>query len=77
MAKAVNRSNHDNRDMKRLKDEQQVRQRAGVIFGTNDEMGAAHGVEEVVANSVDEAREGFGKEQCSSGTLSDRGEPKK
>lgn len=62
MAKAVNRSNHDNRDMKRLKDEQQVRQRAGVIFGTNDEMGAAHGVEEVVANSVDEAREGFGKE---------------
>ena len=52
----------DNRNMKRLKDEQQVRQRAGVIFGTNDEFGAAHGVEEVIANSVDEAREGHGDE---------------
>lgn len=53
-------ADNKDRNMKRLKDEQQVRQRAGVIFGTNDEYGAAHGVEEVIANSVDEAREGFG-----------------
>lgn len=53
--------NANNRGMKRLKDEQQVRQRPGVIFGTNDENGAFNGVFEVIANSVDEAREGFGK----------------
>lgn len=49
------------RNMKRLKDEQQVRQRAGVIFGSNTEKGAFHSVDEVFANSVDEAREGYGK----------------
>lgn len=49
------------RKMKRLKDEQQVRQRPGIIFGTNDEYGAFRGVVEVIANSIDEAREGFGK----------------
>lgn len=54
-------SQNQSRNMKRLKDEQQVRQRAGVIFGTNDEKGAFHSIDEVVANSVDEAREGFGK----------------
>ena len=43
-----------------LKDEQQVRQRPAVIFGTNDEYGAAHGVYEIIANSIDEAREGYG-----------------
>ena len=43
-----------------LKDEQQVRQRPAVIFGTNDENGAAHGDYEIIANAIDEAREGFG-----------------
>ena len=51
----------DNRGLKRLKDEQQVRQRPGVIFGTNDQFGAFHGVFEVISNSIDEAREGYGK----------------
>lgn len=45
-----------------LKDEQQVRQRPSVIFGTNDSQGAAHGVYEIIANSIDEAREGYGKQ---------------
>ena len=45
-----------------LKDEQQVRQRPSVIFGTNDEYGAAHGIYEIIANSIDEARAGYGKE---------------
>lgn len=52
---------NDERNLSSLKDEQQVRQRPGVIFGTNDEVGAFHGAEEIIANSVDEAREGFGK----------------
>lgn len=52
----------DNRNMKRLKDEQQVRQRPAPIFGTNDEKGAFHSIEEIIANVVDEAREGYGKE---------------
>lgn len=52
----------DDRNMKRLKDEEQVRMRPAVIFGTNDENGALHGVFEIVFNSIDEAREGFGKE---------------
>lgn len=51
----------NNRGLKRLKDEQQVRQRPGVIFGTNDQYGAFHGVFEVISNSIDEAREGYGK----------------
>lgn len=51
----------DNRNMKRLKDEQQVRQRPAPIFGTNDEKGAFHSVDEIIANSIDEAREGYGK----------------
>lgn len=50
----------DNRNMKRLKDEQQVRQRPAPIFGTNDEKGAFHSVDEIIANSVDEHREGYG-----------------
>lgn len=50
----------DNRNMKRLKDEQQVRQRPAPIFGTNDEHGAFNSVNEILTNSVDEAREGYG-----------------
>ena len=48
------------RNLRELNDEQQVREKPAVIFGTNDEYGAAHGVYEVIANSVDEAREGYG-----------------
>lgn len=45
-----------------LKKEEQIRQRPAVIFGTNDEYGCAHGINEIIANAVDEAREGFGKQ---------------
>lgn len=58
----ANQTDTQSRNMKRLRDEQQVRQRAGVIFGTNDEKGAFHSVDEIFANSVDEAREGYGDE---------------
>lgn len=50
----------DNRNMKRLKDEQQIRQRPAPIFGTNDEKGAFHSVDEIIMNSIDEANEGYG-----------------
>lgn len=53
-------NNYGQNTMTRLKDEEQVRQRPAVIFGTNDEKGAAHGVYEVIANAIDEHREGFG-----------------
>lgn len=45
-----------------LKDEEQVRQKPWVIFGTNDPSGAFHGIYEIIANSIDEAREGYGKQ---------------
>lgn len=53
------KSNYGQSAITSLKDEQQVRQRPGVIFGTNTEQGAANGINEIIANSIDEAREGF------------------
>lgn len=52
--------NNNARNMKSLKEHEKVRLRAGVIFGNNDVYGAFHTFEEVLANSIDEAREGFG-----------------
>lgn len=43
-----------------LKGADQVRKRPAVIFGTDDALGCAHGIFEIIANSVDEAREGHG-----------------
>lgn len=51
---------YDERSIQSLKNEQQVRQRPAVIFGTDDEIGCAHGIFEIIANSIDEAREGHG-----------------
>ena len=59
---AVKNSSYGQEDITRLKDEQQVRQKVSVIFGTNDERGADHGAFEIIANSIDEAREGYGKQ---------------
>jgi type IIA topoisomerase (DNA gyrase/topo II, topoisomerase IV), B subunit len=50
----------DTRNSKLLSKEDQVREKPALIFGTNDEKGAFHTFEEVVANSIDEAREGWG-----------------
>ena len=60
--KVANKAEDTSRNMRSLKDEQQVRQRPGVIFGTNDDVGAFNGVFEIIANSIDEAREGYGGE---------------
>lgn len=60
----VNPMDYGNNDdvMTILREEESYRSRPGVIFGTNDERGAAHGVYEIIANAIDEAREGFGKQ---------------
>ena len=60
----VNPRDYGNNDdvMTILREEESYRSRPGVIFGTNDERGAAHGVYEIIANAIDEAREGFGKQ---------------
>lgn len=52
---------HNSRDLGQLKGADQVRKRPAVIFGTNTLNGAFSGFGELVANSIDEAREGFGK----------------
>lgn len=51
---------YGNTSISSLKDEQQVRQKPAVIFGTNDVNGCAHAIFEIIANSIDEAREGYG-----------------
>ena len=56
----MSNSSYGNSSISALKDEQQVRQRPAVIFGTNDVNGCAHSIFEIIANSIDEAREGYG-----------------
>ena len=55
-------SNYGQSAITSYKDEDQVRKRPSVIFGTNDEYGAAHGIYEIIANAIDEARAGYGTE---------------
>ena len=45
-----------------LKGADRVRKRPAVIFGSDDLEGCKHSVFEIVSNSIDEAREGYGKE---------------
>ncbi len=47
-------------DIKMLKGPDKVRLRPGVIFGSDGLEGCQHSVFEIVSNSVDEAREGYG-----------------
>lgn len=59
---AVDKANYSENSIVELKGPDKVRKKAGVIFGTNDERGAAHAIYEIIANSIDEAREGYGKQ---------------
>ncbi len=59
MAKAVKEYGNDS--ITELKGPDQVRLRPAVIFGSDGLDGCEHSVFEIVSNSIDEAREGFGK----------------
>ena len=51
---------YDNTSISMLKDEQRVRKRPAVIFGSDDLEGCKHAVFEILSNAIDEAREGIG-----------------
>ncbi len=61
MAKTKDPSSYSNDDITLLKGPDKVRKRPAVIFGSDGLEGCEHSVFEIVSNSVDEAKEGFGK----------------
>jgi DNA gyrase subunit B len=58
----TNKNNYGDHSLKSLKGPDQVRKRPAVIFGSDGIEGCQHSVFEILSNSIDEAREGFGKE---------------
>ena len=52
---------YDNESISSLKGADRVRLRPAVIFGSDGIEGCQHAVFEILSNSIDEAREGFGK----------------
>jgi len=61
MAKKA-KSEYGNESISSLKGADRVRKRPGVIFGSDGLEGCEHAVFEILSNSIDEAREGYGKE---------------
>ena len=57
----VKNSNYDNDSITQLKGAERVRLRPSVIFGSDDIVGCQHAIFEIISNSIDEAREGYGK----------------
>ena len=58
--KTAKKTEYDNQSIKSLKGADRVRKRPAVIFGSDDLIGCQHSFIEILANSVDEAREGYG-----------------
>jgi len=54
-------STYNNESITSLKGADRVRLRPGVIFGSDGLEGCQHAIFEILSNSIDEAREGFGK----------------
>lgn len=52
---------YGNESIKSLKGAERVRKRPAVIFGSDGIEGCEHSIFEIMSNSIDEAREGFGK----------------
>ncbi len=61
MAKRTNKE-YGNESISSLKGADRVRKRPGVIFGSDGLEGCEHAVFEILSNSIDEAREGYGRE---------------
>ena len=57
---AAKRTEYNEQSIKSLKGADRVRKRPAVIFGSDDIIGCQHSFVEILANSVDEAREGYG-----------------
>ncbi len=57
---AAKKPTYDNESITSLKGADRVRKRPAVIFGSNDLTGCEHAVFEILSNSIDEAREGYG-----------------
>jgi len=57
----MSKKNYDDNSLVALKGPDQVRKRPSVIFGSDGIEGCRHSVFEILSNSIDEAREGYGK----------------
>ena len=55
------KKSYGNESITALKGADRVRKRPGVIFGSDGLEGCEHSVFEIVSNSIDEAKEGYGK----------------
>jgi len=60
VATVAKRTTYDNNSISSLKGPDRVRLRPGVIFGSDGIEGCQHSFFEILSNSIDEAREGFG-----------------
>ena len=56
----ANKQAYDNESITSLKGADRVRTRPAVIFGSDGMEGCAHSIFEILSNSIDEAREGYG-----------------
>ena len=62
MSDMTKTNGYGNESISALKGADRVRKRPGVIFGSDGIEGCQHAVFEILSNSIDEAREGYGKE---------------
>ena len=60
MEKRNTTKSYTNEDIRQLKGADRVRKRPGVIFGSDGLDGCEHAVFEILSNSIDEARDGWG-----------------
>ena len=56
----ANKQAYDNESITSLKGADRVRKRPAVIFGSDGMEGCAHSIFEILSNSIDEARDGYG-----------------
>lgn len=62
MSKSVTSASYNDDSIKSLKGADRVRLRPGVMFGSDNIKGAFHTFKEILGNSLDEARGGYGKD---------------
>ena len=61
MANTKRAGEYNNQSITSLKGADRVRKRPAVIFGSDGLEGCEHSFFEILSNSIDEAREGYGK----------------